>query len=79
VLGDVRGKGLMAGLELVADRETKAPLNPKAMAKIAEVAYESGVMIRVTGNIIILSPPLIISAADVEEIAAGLDAGLAAA
>jgi putrescine aminotransferase len=36
-------------------------------------------MIRVTGNIIILSPPLIISAADVEEIAAGLDAGLAAA
>jgi putrescine aminotransferase len=79
MLGDVRGKGLMAGLELVADRNTKAPLNPKAMAKIAEVAYEAGVMIRVTGNIIILSPPLIISADDVEKIAAGLDAGLAAA
>ena len=49
------------------------------MAKIADVAYESGVMVRVSGNIIILSPPLIIGAADVEKIAAGLDAGLTAA
>jgi adenosylmethionine-8-amino-7-oxononanoate aminotransferase len=78
VLGDVRGKGLMVGLELVSDRDTKAPLDAKAMTRVADVAYEAGVMIRVTGNIIILSPPLIIGSADVGKIAAGLDAGLAA-
>lgn len=79
VLGDVRGKGLMAGLELVADRGTKTPLDQQAMERVAAAAYEAGVMIRVTGNLIILSPPLIVTSADVEKIAAGLDAGMTAA
>jgi putrescine aminotransferase len=78
-LGDVRGKGLMAGLELVADRRTKAPLDPQAMARIADAAYDAGVMIRVSGNQIILSPPLVVTSTDVDKIAAALDAGLAAA
>ena len=46
------------------------------MATIADVAYEAGVMIRVNGNLIILSPPLIVSSADVQKIAAGIEAGL---
>jgi len=79
VIGDVRGVGLMAGLEFVSDRDTKAPLDPKSMATIADVAYEAGVMIRVNGNLIILSPPLIVSSADVQKIAAGIEAGLVAA
>ena len=40
------------------------------------VAYGAGVMLRVSGNNLILSPPLIITAADVAKIAEGLDAGL---
>jgi putrescine aminotransferase len=79
IVGDVRGKGLMAALELVSDRKTKKPADKKTMAAVAEAAYQAGVMIRVSGANIILSPPLIITASDVAEIARGLDAGLAAA
>jgi adenosylmethionine-8-amino-7-oxononanoate aminotransferase len=79
IVGDVRGKGLMAALELVEDRATKKPLDKARLAVIAETAYEAGVMIRVSGNNIILSPPLIVTAADVAKIAQALDAGLSAA
>jgi putrescine aminotransferase len=76
VVGDVRSKGLMAALELVADRETKAPADKKLLAAVADGAYAAGVMIRVSGNQVILSPPLVITDRDVATIAEGLDAGL---
>jgi adenosylmethionine-8-amino-7-oxononanoate aminotransferase len=79
LVGDVRYKGLMAALELVSDRGAKKPADKKTMAAVADGAYGAGVMLRVSGNTIILSPPLIITAADVAKIAEGLDAGLAAA
>jgi adenosylmethionine-8-amino-7-oxononanoate aminotransferase len=79
IVGDVRGRGLMAALELVSDRASKMPADKKTMNAVADAAYEAGVMIRVSGNNIILSPPLILTARDVEAIAAGLDAGLSAA
>jgi putrescine aminotransferase len=79
VVGDVRGKGLMAALELVSDRASKKLADKRTMGVIADAAYEAGVMIRVSGNNIILSPPLILTARDVEVIAAGLDTGLSAA
>jgi adenosylmethionine-8-amino-7-oxononanoate aminotransferase len=69
----------MAALELVSDRAAKKPVDKKTMATVADGAYGAGVMLRVSGNNIILSPPLIITAADVAKIAEGLDAGLAAA
>ena len=79
IVGDVRGRGLMASLELVEDRAPKKALDKTGLATIAETAYEAGVMIRVSGNNIILSPPLILTAADVAKIAQALDAGLSAA
>lgn len=79
IVGDVRGRGLMAALELVEDRTTKKVLDKARLAVIADTAYEAGVMIRVSGNNIILSPPLILTAADVAKIAQALDAGLSAA
>jgi len=79
IVGDVRGKGLMVALELVEDRTTKKALDKARLAVIADTAYEAGVMIRVSGNNIILSPPLILTAADVAKIAQALDAGLSAA
>lgn len=79
IVGDVRGKGLMMALELVEDRATKKPLDKARLPVIAETAYEAGVMIRVSGNNIILSPPLILTAADVATIAQALNAGLSAA
>ncbi|MFN7167818.1 MAG: aspartate aminotransferase family protein [Pannonibacter sp.] len=79
VVGDVRSKGLMAALELVSDRASKKPLDKKVMAAVADGAYEAGIMIRVSGNNIILSPPLVITSADVATIADGLAAGLSKA
>ncbi len=79
VIGDVRGgHGLMCALELVADRATKAPIDKQTIARVQAAAYEAGTMVRVSGNNVILSPPLVIGAADVETILASLDAGFAA-
>lgn len=79
LIGDVRSQGLMAALELVSDRSKKTPAGKPVMSKVAAASYEAGVMIRVSGNNIILSPPLVISAADVSRIAEALDVALAAA
>ncbi len=79
VVGDVRGQGLMLCLELVADRAAKTPAAKETVNAVFETAYQAGVMVRVSGHQLILSPPLIISATDVGRIAAALDAGLAAA
>jgi putrescine aminotransferase len=77
IIGDVRGKGLMCALELVADRKTKASAAKDVVATIYEGTYEAGVMVRTSGANIILSPPLVITTKDVERIVAALDAGLA--
>lgn len=79
LIGDVRSKGLMAALELVSNRDAKTPAGKDVMNKVAESTYDAGVMIRVSGNNVILSPPLVITTADVATIAAALDAGLSAA
>ena len=63
----------------MSDRTKKSPAAKDAMQKIFDGTYGEGVMIRISGNTIILSPPLIISAADVTAIASALDVGLAAA
>jgi putrescine---pyruvate transaminase len=78
LVGDVRAQGLMGALEIVADRAAKTPAAPATMSKIQGAAYEAGVMIRISGNNIILSPPLVITASDVDKIAAAVDAGLRA-
>ncbi|ESX27257.1 hypothetical protein X767_03920 [Mesorhizobium sp. LSJC264A00] len=69
----------MAALELVSDRTTKKPVDKKTMAVVSEATYDAGVMLRVSGNNIILSPPLIIGAADVAKIGEAIDAGLSRA
>ena len=76
LVGDVRGKGLMCAVELVADHKTKQAAAKDVVAEAYEGAYEAGVMVRTSGANIILSPPLVITAADVERILSALDAGL---
>ncbi|WP_037314061.1 aminotransferase class III-fold pyridoxal phosphate-dependent enzyme [Ruegeria halocynthiae] len=79
VIGDVRGgEGLMCAIELVSDRGTKAPIAKHLPLQVQKAAYEDGVMIRVSGNNIILSPPLIVTPDDVARILSGLETGLAA-
>ena len=79
VIGDVRGgHGLMCALELVSDRETKTPIDKKTIGIVQEEAYRAGAMVRVSGPNIILSPPLILTEADVQAILTALEAGFSA-
>ena len=73
-IGDVRGKGLMLGLELVADRDKKTPAGKGYMTAIAAGAYEAGAMIRTSSNIIILSPPLVLSRQEAMQIVEAIGA-----
>ena len=80
LVGDVRGgHGLMCALELVADRDTKKPIDKAVAARVQHTAYREGAMVRVSGPNLILSPALIIDEGDVDRILAALDAGLDAA
>jgi adenosylmethionine-8-amino-7-oxononanoate aminotransferase len=80
LIGDVRGgHGLMCAMELVSDRATKKPADKSVLSRVQETAYRSGAMVRVSGPNIILSPPLVLTAADVDVILTALDAGLSAA
>lgn len=79
VIGDVRGgHGLMLAMELVGDRATKSAPDKAVPAKVQQIAYEKGAMVRVSGSNIILSPPLVLGAADAQVILDALEAGLAA-
>ena len=80
LIGDVRGgHGLMTAMELVSDRETKAPVGKSVPLALQETTYQNGAMVRVSGPNVILSPALIISEAEINTVLAALDKGLAAA
>jgi 4-aminobutyrate aminotransferase-like enzyme len=69
LIGDVRGKGLMQGLELVKDRATKEPA-PEATTQLLERTRENGLLIGkggLYGNVVRLSPMLNISKGDADE------------
>jgi 4-aminobutyrate---pyruvate transaminase len=63
LVGEVRGVGLIAGVELVADKATKAKFNPvgKVGAQVFSRAHEHGLIIRAIGDTIAFCPPLIIT------------------
>jgi hypothetical protein len=67
----------MCALELVSDRATKVPIAKHLPLQVQKATYEDGVMVRVSGNNIILSPPLVITSDDVAKILSALDTGLA--
>ena len=78
VVGDVRGIGLIWALELVKDRETKAPFPPEAnlLEKLNRILYKNGLLHFRVGNIIPLSPPLNITKSEAEFIFERLDVAL---
>ncbi|MFO1329582.1 MAG: aminotransferase class III-fold pyridoxal phosphate-dependent enzyme [Rubrivivax sp.] len=75
-VGDVRGHGLMLGIEMVADRTTRAPLprGHELPARVARAAYRRGLMVRVSGPNLILSPPLVISEDELDFLCSTLEA-----
>ncbi|WP_251977784.1 aspartate aminotransferase family protein [Salinicola avicenniae] len=67
VIGETRGVGVFHALELVSDRETRAPLPPAEMAKIKGAMVDKGLLPFVVENRIHVVPPCIISEAEVEQ------------
>lgn len=71
VVGEVRGAGMMLAVELVADRETRAPL-PMDFAPQDVIRHETGVIVRNCGHTLVLSPPLIMTEQEADEVAAAM-------
>lgn len=83
IIGDVRGKGFFAGLELVEDRITKKPVHESVAAKVVSDCLADGVMIGRTNrsfaefnNTICLSPALIAGKSELDDIITALDKAL---
>jgi 4-aminobutyrate--pyruvate transaminase len=72
LVGEVRGIGLIAGVEIVADKATKAPFDPKLGigSHVARFAQEQGLIVRAMGDSIGFSPPLIITSAELDDLVA---------
>ena len=75
IIGDVRGKGLMAAVELVEDPETKKPASKDVVSKIYKTICDEGVLVRASGNNFIISPSLIITKDHVNKIVTAIDKG----
>jgi adenosylmethionine-8-amino-7-oxononanoate aminotransferase len=71
-VGDVRQQGFMVGVELVSDKETRAPfpLSEKMGVKVILEARKRGVIIRPLGDVIVIMPPLGITEGELEELLA---------
>ena len=88
-VGDIRGRGLFRGVELVEDRETKKPFDParKLHAKIKANAFEAGLICYpmggtidgVRGDHILLAPPFIIEDAQIDEVVTKLSGAITGA
>ena len=81
IIGDVRGKGLFAGIEIVKDRATKEPIAEPIANAMVGAAKQHGVLIGKTSrsfrefnNTLTLCPALIATPADIDAIVAGIDA-----
>lgn len=63
-IGDVRGRGLLIGVELVADRKTKQPLDKAITRALFHEALERGLITMSYGPVIRINPPLVITEAE---------------
>ncbi len=82
-IGEVRGKGLFQGVELVKDRETREPLDEKRVMAVVADCFQNGVIIGASNrsmpgynNTLLFAPALIATADDIDEITNAVDQAL---
>jgi hypothetical protein len=88
-VGDIRGRGLLLGLELVADRETRAPFarSVRLAESVAGAAMDAGILVYtgtgnadgVDGDLVILGPPFVITEDELVRLADGVAGAIDAA
>jgi adenosylmethionine---8-amino-7-oxononanoate aminotransferase len=78
LVGDCRQRGLIAGIELVADRGEKKPLPfaDRWGERVCRRAFQSGVWVRPLGNVIVLMPPLCVTLEELDAICRAVELGL---
>ncbi|MFC0188742.1 aspartate aminotransferase family protein [Fictibacillus aquaticus] len=86
VIGDVRGKGLLCGIELVRDRTAREPfsLNEKITETFISICFENGLIVYpavagvtgFSGDAVIIAPPLTITSEEIDELAGILSSSL---
>lgn len=82
-VGEIRGKGLLIGVELVTDRASKTPLSTEKSHAVVQACAQQGVLIGRNGNtvpglcnVLILAPPLIITKKEVDNLVKTLNSAL---
>jgi adenosylmethionine-8-amino-7-oxononanoate aminotransferase len=77
-VGDVRGIGLLLGIELVSDRERKTPFDESLQVgkRLTEKMRSRGIIMRFNGGKVTLGPPLCITAEDINEIISALNGAI---
>jgi adenosylmethionine-8-amino-7-oxononanoate aminotransferase len=78
IVGDVRGYHLMQGVELVSDKETKAGFDADigSATRVYKKCLEKGVMVRPIGDLLVFSPPLIVTEENCREMVDALKASI---
>jgi 4-aminobutyrate--pyruvate transaminase len=72
LVGEVRGVGLVGAVEIVANKETKAPFEPShgVLPHLIAGAQKNGLIVRMIADTVAFSPPLVITEAEIGEILA---------
>ena len=78
IVGEIRGAGLMLGVELVQDKASRTPFasNLEVGLTFDKIAYKKGLIVRCMGDTLGMSPPLIVNETDIDEIAEKFSASL---
>jgi adenosylmethionine-8-amino-7-oxononanoate aminotransferase len=77
-VGDIRQRGLIAGIELVRDKSSREPFPwpEKRGIRVCESARGEGVLLRPLGNVIVIMPPLAVSLEQLDRICAAVERGI---
>jgi len=82
-VGEIRGKGLLVGVELVVDRESRQPLDEAAVGRIVAQCMREGVIVGRNGNtvpgrcnVLVLAPPLVLERGDADRIVGAVGSAL---